>query len=84
MSEKNKRRYLPNLTEEQVAQMFQDWLLGMPVRYMEKFYDASYVNMRRVCRHKLISIFRQNPELLEKVVEESEKDKDFKYQWNYL
>jgi hypothetical protein len=56
----------------------------MPVRYMEKFYDASYVNMRRVCRHKLISIFRQNPELLEKVVEESEKDKDFKYQWNYL
>jgi hypothetical protein len=84
LSEKKKRKYLPGLTDEQVSQMFGDWLMGMPVRYMEKVYDAKYENMRRVCRHKLVSIFQKDPELKNLMIAKAEKDLDFKYIWNYL
>ena len=82
--QKTERRYLPGLTDDQLYEMFGDWLAGNSVRFMEKKYDASYRIMRRVCRQKLISVIRNNPDVLTSIIEEARKDKDFRYSWNQL
>lgn len=82
--QKTERRYLPGLTDEQLYEMFEDWLIGNSVRFMEKKYDASYRVMRRVCRQKLISVVRNNTDVLGSIIEEAKKDKDFRYSWNQL
>ena len=84
MDEIKKRRFLPGLDDDQVFEMFQDWCMGNSVRFMENKYRASYRVMRRVCRQKLISVFRSDLSLMEKIVEKAKTDKTFKYDWGHL